>query len=239
MAKSIAVVGAGPGIGLAVAERFGREGFRVALLARNGEKLARHADALRAQGIEAEGFQADVLDRPGLVKALEKAAVRFGGIDVLEYGVSPGPGTLQTPLAITPEGAQLQLEVAVLGPIAAVNAVLPRMLERKDGGLLFTTAGSCYFPMAFTANFGVAAGAQLNYARVLFNALAPSGVYAGIVAVSAMVAPRGVDPATLDTPGGFPVTTAEAVAGAHWDLYTQRTTPEAIVGDLERLRRLA
>jgi len=237
MARTIAIVGAGPGVGMAVAERFGREGFSVALLARNAARLTAQVDALREQGITAEAFAADVLDRPALTQALEHAAARFGGIDVLEYGVASG--VLQRPMEITPEGVQAQLDVAVLGAVAAVRAVLPGMLAKKDGGLLFTTAGSCYFPMAFTANFGVAAGAQLNYARVLHYGLAPSGIYAGIVAVSAMVAPRGVDPSTLDKPGGFPITTLDAVSQAHWDLYTKRNAPDAVVGDLDRLRALA
>ncbi len=237
MAQTIAIVGAGPGIGMAVAERFGREGFSVALLARNAARLTTQVDALRQQGIAADAFPVDVLDRPALVQALERAATRFGGIDVLEYGVASG--SLQKPLEITPDGVQTQLDVAVLGPIAAVQTVLPGMRAKKDGGILFTTAGSCYFPMAFTANFGVAAGAQLNYARVLHYALAPLGIYAGIVAVSAMVAPRGVDPATLDKPGGFPITTLDAVSQAHWDLYTKRNAVDAVVGDLDRLRTLA
>ncbi len=237
MGRTIAIVGAGPGIGMAVAERFGREGFSVALVARNAARLTTQVETLRGQGITAEAFAADVLDRPALVQALERAATRFGGIDVLEYGVASG--SLQKPLEITPDGVQVQLDVAVLGPIAAVQTVLPGMLARKDGGILFTTAGSCYFPMAFTANFGVAAGAQLNYARVLHHALAPLGVYAGIVAVSAMVAPRGVDPVTLDKPGGFPITTLDAVSQAHWDLYTKRNAVDAVVGDLDRLRTLA
>lgn len=237
MGKTIAVVGAGPGIGMAVAERFGREGFSVALLARNAARLTGQAETLRAQGIAAEPFAVDVLDRPALVQALERAGARFGGIDVLEYGVAAGG--LQRPLDLTPEGVQAQLDVAVLGPIAAVQTVLPGMLTKKDGGILFTTAGSCYFPMAFSASFGIAAGAQLNYARLLHDALAPQGIYAGIVAVSAMVAPRGVDPATLDKPGGFPITTLDAVSQAHWDLYTKRHAVDAVVGDLDRLRALA
>src|SRR4051812_11500554 len=74
MSKTIAIVGAGPGVGLAVAERFGREGFNVALLARNLQRLERMARELFAKGIEAKAFAADMLDRPGLRVALEAAA---------------------------------------------------------------------------------------------------------------------------------------------------------------------
>jgi len=47
------IVGAGPGIGAAVARRLGREGHPVGLVARNGERLARMVDALAAEGTTA------------------------------------------------------------------------------------------------------------------------------------------------------------------------------------------
>jgi short-subunit dehydrogenase len=238
MAKTIAVVGVGPGVGMAVAERFGREGFQVALLSRRTGALAGHVEELRTQGVEAAAFQADALDRPGLVRALDAASARFGGIDVLEYGVTPTADSLRTPRNITVDNEQFQLDLSVLGAVAAVQAVLPGMLERKAGALLFTTAASAQHPIPFTASFGVAAGAALNYARLLFQDLAADGVYAGIVAIAGLVVPRGGDAAAMSG-GPMPVVTAEAVAERHWELYTRRETPEAIVGDADFLRGLA
>jgi NADP-dependent 3-hydroxy acid dehydrogenase YdfG len=237
--KTIAVVGVGPGVGLAVAERFGREGFRVALLSRQAAALDGYAKVLKARGIDAAAFPADVLDRPGLAKALEAAARHFGTIDVLEYGVTPTADTLRTPRAITVENEKFHLDMAVLGAVAAVEAVLPGMLQRKDGGLLFTTAASAQHPVAFSASFGVAAGAALNYARVLFRDLAADGIYAGIVAIAGLVTPFGRDPAAQSSGSGLSVVTAEAVAQRHWDLYTKRDTAEAVVGDVERVKRMA
>lgn len=165
MSKTIAIVGAGPGVGLAVAERFGRAGFKVALLARNAERLDTMVQGLAGQGIEAKAFVADMLDRASLVQALAAAATALGPIEVLVYSPSGTPEGLVTSRHLTAESEQRSLDVAVLGAIAAVNAVLPTM--SKGGALLFTTAASAQYPVASTANFGVAAGAARNYAHVL------------------------------------------------------------------------
>jgi NADP-dependent 3-hydroxy acid dehydrogenase YdfG len=243
MSKTIAVIGAGPGVGRAVAERFGREGFNVALLARNAERLNELAGQLRGRGIESKVFVADVLDRPGLVAALEQAIAHFGAIDVLEYGPTPGPVTLRPPSAIDVENERYHLEFSVLGAIAAVRAVLPGLRERRDGALLFTTAASAQYPVTFTASFGVAAGASLNYARVLNQELAADGVYAGIVSIAGLVVPLGQDggvsPGGFGFPPGLSLVSAEAVAQTHWDLYVKRDRVEAFVGDPEVIRKIA
>ena len=77
---TIAVVGAAPGTGLAIARTFGRNGFDVALIARTQEKLQALADRLGAEGVTAEAFTADVTDRPSLTAALDAAKERFGGM---------------------------------------------------------------------------------------------------------------------------------------------------------------
>ncbi|WP_236706134.1 SDR family NAD(P)-dependent oxidoreductase, partial [Frankia sp. ACN1ag] len=86
---TIAIVGAGPGLGLSIARRFGREGFAVALLSRNQATLDDLAGQLTRDGITAAGFAADVLDRPSLVDALTRVEAQLGPIDVLEYSPAP------------------------------------------------------------------------------------------------------------------------------------------------------
>jgi short chain dehydrogenase len=85
----IAIVGAGPGLGLSIARRFGREGFSVALISRTPANLDRLVAELAASGIQAAGFAGDVLDRPALTAGLAAAADRFGPVDVLEYSPAP------------------------------------------------------------------------------------------------------------------------------------------------------
>lgn len=60
--KTIAIVGAGPGLGLSLAKKFGEKGFRVATIARNPEKLAIIERELKELNIETQSFVADVTD---------------------------------------------------------------------------------------------------------------------------------------------------------------------------------
>lgn len=75
---AIAIVGAGPGLGAAVARRFGAEGFTDGLAAQ-----------LRGDGVEARGFQADARDPAGLARAPESVTEALGPIEVLQYSALP------------------------------------------------------------------------------------------------------------------------------------------------------
>ena len=86
---TLAIVGAGPGLGAAVARRFGREGFAVALLSRDQEKLDSLAADLGNDGIVARGYAADVRDPATLEAALERAAADLGPVTVLQYSPLP------------------------------------------------------------------------------------------------------------------------------------------------------
>jgi NAD(P)-dependent dehydrogenase (short-subunit alcohol dehydrogenase family) len=95
---SIAIRGAGPRLGLAIARTFGSQGFGVALISRKRGKR----DSLVGK-LTAAALPADVLDRDALTRALQDAAARFGGIGVLEY--SPA-GTVDTTALTAPTGTE-------------------------------------------------------------------------------------------------------------------------------------
>ncbi|MBT2283352.1 SDR family NAD(P)-dependent oxidoreductase [Paenibacillus polymyxa] len=59
--KTVAIIGAGPGLGLSLAKTFGRHGYRIALVSRTQVKLDQYAEQLNQMGIEARGFAADIL----------------------------------------------------------------------------------------------------------------------------------------------------------------------------------
>jgi NADP-dependent 3-hydroxy acid dehydrogenase YdfG len=243
MDKTLAVIGAGPGIGLAVARAFGQNGFRVALLARRADKLDDYVSQLASEGVDAAPYRADVTDRAGLAGALEQAADALGGIDVMEYSPAPAPETLAMPRDITVDNAQLHLDYAVLGAITAVRAVLPAMAERGDGGLLFTTAVSAVSPVPFSSNFGLANAGLRSYVHSLNASLAPEGVYAGIVEIAGVINKGGTEeelPPELEAARtmGMSVIPAREVADVLWDMYTKRDRIEQVVGDEEAVHRL-
>ncbi|MFC8095380.1 SDR family NAD(P)-dependent oxidoreductase [Streptomyces sp. NPDC057301] len=222
--STIAIIGAGPGMGLAIARTFGSRGFDVALISRTQDKLDALAAQLGAEGITAEGFTADVMDRPSLTAALEAVKARFGAIDVLEYSPAPHtpvPGfTMAAPSEATVDNLQPQIEYTFYGAVEAARAVLPAMCEAGAGTLLFTTGGGSIDPIPMLGNVNAAGGALRNWVINLNKELTGSGVYAGHVAIGVWIGEGG--------PEGIPTATPEQIAPLYWDLHEARDRAEAV-----------
>ena len=92
MSKAIIIVGFGPGVSTAVAERFGGEGFSVALIARSQARLAAGVEALRAKGVTAAAFPADAGDPVAIRSAIGKARAELVPIGVLQWNAYSGKG---------------------------------------------------------------------------------------------------------------------------------------------------
>ena len=86
--RTAVIVGVGPGLGFSLAKRFGKENFKIALVARREDELAKYAADLSALGVEAAGFPADVADERQLQEAFNAVKQRFGFIDLLIYNAA-------------------------------------------------------------------------------------------------------------------------------------------------------
>jgi len=219
---TIAIVGAGPGMGLAIARTFGARGFDVALIARNRGKLDDLAAALAAQDITAAAFPADVLDHDQLAHALADAAAHFDGIDVLEYSPLGHADTTAatTPSATTPADVQAQMDSQLYGALAATRAVLPAMREAGTGTLLYTTGAGSVSPLAMLGNINAAAAALRNWTINLHGELAGTGIQAAHVAIGVYIGDHG--------PQGAPTATADQIAPVYWDLHVHREQAESV-----------
>lgn len=221
---AIAIVGAGPGMGLSIAKLFGGHGFDVALIARDKDKLDALVTQLTESGITAAAFSADVMDRPTLSTALDAASARFGGVDVLEYSPAPHnpvPGvTMAGPVDVTVDNLQPQIEYYVYGAVTAARQVLPAMLDAGAGTLLFTTGGGSITPNPMMGNVNAAAAALRNWVLNLNTVLADRGVYAAHVAINTWIGAGG--------PPGIPTAPADDIAAVYWDLYSSRDRPEFV-----------
>ncbi len=217
---TVAIVGAGPGMGLAIARTFGGQGFEVALISRSQHKLDALAAQLYEEGIAAKGFAADVLDPASLESALGQASAYFGGIDVLEYSPADGANTrLASPSGATREDVLEQLDAQLFGAMAATAAVLPAMRAAGSGTLLFTTGGGSVDPNPMLGNVNAAAAALRNWAINLNKELAETGVHAAHVAISVWIG---------SGPAGAPTATAEEIAPVYWDLHVNRDQAEHV-----------
>ena len=192
----IAIIGAGPGLGAAVARRFGREGFSIALIARNQSKLDAMAAELTADGFTARAYSADVLTPVSLEAALARAEAELGAITALQYSPLPSRDYLKPVLEMTPELALEALQFSAIGLIHAARAVLPAMRAAGSGSIILINGGT-----------SVAFPAESAYGEMLHDALAGEGIR-----VNQLVIPGGIPQLQLDN--GI-----DGVADRIWDLH--------------------
>jgi NADP-dependent 3-hydroxy acid dehydrogenase YdfG len=221
MAKVIVIVGHGPGISDAVARRFGKEGYSVAIVARNTDRLGKAAAALTAAGIQAQAFPADV-GSPGAARQLIHDVRRaLGSIGVLHWNAyTGGAGDLKTS---TTDELRKVLDVAVHGLIAATQAALPD-LKAERGAVLVTGGGFAFYDAQVdaaatqwgAAGLAISKAAQHKTVGLLHQALASDGVYVGEVVVTGAVKGTAFDSgsATLE-----PAT----IADKFWELNEARS----------------
>jgi len=203
----IAIIGAGPGLGAAVARRFGREGFSIALISRDQSKLDEMAAELEASRFTARGYAADVLTPAALEDALSRAAAELGPITALQYSPLPSRDYLKPVLDMTPELALEALQFSALGLIHSVRAVLPAMRQAGDGSVLLINGGTSVKARAGFAGTSVAFPAESAYGEMLHDALEGEGIR-----VAQLVIPGGIP--KLQLPNGI-----DDVADRIWELH--------------------
>jgi NAD(P)-dependent dehydrogenase (short-subunit alcohol dehydrogenase family) len=229
MSKIMIIAGFGTGISMAVAERFGREGFTLALVARNAERLAAGAQALAAKGVRAEAFVSD-LSNPEAVKAvIGEVRAKLGPISVLHWNAYMGAaGDLLT--APTAEIRAL-FDVPVTSLIAAVQAALPDLAAQKNSAILVTNGGLGLIDPAVdamavgwnTMGLAVANAAKHKAVGLLSAKLQPQAIYVGEVIVLQPVKGTSWD-------NGTATLEASTIAGRFWDLYSARGPVSVNVG---------
>jgi NAD(P)-dependent dehydrogenase (short-subunit alcohol dehydrogenase family) len=203
MTNPLAVLlGAGPGIGLATALRFHREGFRVALVSRPVDPLPAFREAL--PGSLVLGVDLALPEGPG--EAL-KAIEAWGGLPrVLVHNASAGT---RVPAAeLTPEQALEDLRVNVAAALAGAAWALPAMRAAGTGTLLFTGGGLALKPQAGLASASLGKAALRSLALSFAQELEPEGIHAATVTVCGFVQPGSA-------------LAPDHVAQAFWELHLQ------------------
>ncbi|MEV0199233.1 SDR family NAD(P)-dependent oxidoreductase [Nonomuraea sp. NPDC050691] len=233
------VVGAGPGLGMSIARRLGREGHPVALVSRNAARHAGYVAELAAEGVEATAHAADARDLGALPGVLGAIADRHGPVEVLYFG--PGaadPATMPAPITRADvTSVRESVEGWVYPAVAAVGEVLPGMLERGRGGLLFAGGLSGAVPMPPLGALAVSSAALRGYVLTLNAGLAGTGVYAGLLTIGGLVERGDIHRMITSRPGplsGLAAKTLDPddIADTAWNLLTKREEPEATFSTL-------
>ncbi|MFH8498787.1 SDR family NAD(P)-dependent oxidoreductase [Streptomyces coeruleorubidus] len=186
---TFALVGAGPGLGLATARRFGTAGHSVALVSRNARHLEELTAELAGDGIRGRGFTADVLEPASLTTALGAAADALGPVEILQYSPVPRADFMKPVLDTGADDLDAPLSFSVKGPVTCVNAVLPGMRDLGRGTLLFVNGGTAVRPHPDRAGTSIAFAAESAYARMLHDALAPENIHAAQLIIPGAIRP--------------------------------------------------
>ncbi len=206
MKKVCTIVGAGPGISMAVARRFAREGYTVVLIARRVEKLGRFREELEREGNGAYAYSADAADFTTLSRVFREIHHQINPTDVLVYNVvAPRESS---PAVLDAEKLVQDFRVNVAGALVAAQQVIPHMKNQRQGTILFTGGGLALEPHPKYASIAVGKAGIRNLSFSLAAELEPAGIHVATVTIAGIVRPgTALDP--------------DRVAEEYWRLHVQ------------------
>lgn len=180
----IVVLGVGPGVGAAVARRFGTAGYDVALLARSADTLEKVGRSLQDAGVTTGWTPVDMTDERALAEAITRFGQHAGRIDVLHF--NPSAFRQKDPLTLTPAELLEDLHTGAGSLLTAVQAARPFM----SAGARITATGSMAAdtPWHEAASLGVQKAALRNLVRSIDQTLAPEGIRAMTLTVRGTLA---------------------------------------------------
>ncbi len=198
-------IGSGPGIGLATAERFAKEGFQVVLSARNAANAQELAAQLKAKGYKVEVRMVDARDPSSVLSLISEVEKQFGAVDVLHYNAA---AMRKATLAEQPPDTfNADLAVNVGGALVAVQAATAVMRKARAGTVLLTGSGYALQPNADYLSLSIGKAGIRALAHGLFESLKEENIHVATVTVAALVIPGSK--------------AAEAVAQQFWQLHNE------------------
>jgi len=208
------VAGAGPGNGTALAERFAKAGYRVAVLAR--EKA--HVDSIASRIEGSRGYACDVGDPASVASCFESIETELGAVDVLLYNA--GSGVFADVESITPDQFEQSWRVNAYGALLCSRAVIPAMKAKGKGAIVFIGATASRRGGRNTAAFAPAKAAQRSLAESMARSLWPTGIHVALIVIDGVVDLERTRKAMPDKPDDFFVDPA-GVAEIAWQLTGQ------------------
>lgn len=234
MSKSIAVFGAGPGLGQAVARRYAQGGYQVVLVARRRQPLETFARELTGAGASAHVITADLADTDAVPALAGQIRATAGELDAIYYAPTPDSGFV--PAAdLTPRHAQSFMPLVFYSLLALVREFLPHMLEQGDGAILTAQGASTVHGLPNMSGPGPAQAAQRNYLQSLHAEVTGKGVYVGMLYVGAVIEDSGFHAWLQDAKAAGtatrewgPTVNPVHLASLLWDMHNTNGEPEAI-----------
>ena len=185
MKKTIVIIGAGPGLGNHIAKKFGRNNFRVVLIARNPKSLQQYQHEFTDEGIESFTYVADTSSPQTLTTAFNAIKKEVGPIDVLIYNVGITKPDDQPNLSSQTLTQNFQTEVA--SAFHSVQQVVDQNFSQRNGTIIFTGGYAALSPIKGYLSLALDKAALRNLALALHNELKSKNIFVGTVTVAGVI----------------------------------------------------
>jgi NAD(P)-dependent dehydrogenase (short-subunit alcohol dehydrogenase family) len=215
MAEPICVVsGVGPGNGAALVRRFAAGGYRVAMLARNAQRLA----DLEASIPSAKAFPCDVSDPAQVDAILTAVEGQLGAPEILVHNAVGG--AFGNFLEIDPSVLNRNFQVNAMGLLYLARRLAPAMIEAGKGTMIATGNTSALRGKAGFAGFAPTKAAQRILAESMARELGPKGVHVAYIVIDAVIDVPWARERYKDKPDAFFIKPA-AIAEEAWHVAKQ------------------
>jgi NAD(P)-dependent dehydrogenase (short-subunit alcohol dehydrogenase family) len=183
--KLCIVVGVGPGLGLAIAKRFGKNEFKIAMVARSKSRLLKYQKDLAKYGIDSAPYPCDVGNLKALASSFDNICSEHGNAEVLAYNVSIlNPGT---PSEISVDAFVDDFKVNVAGALVAFQRMTPQMKGNKEAAIILTGGGLATDPYFEFASLGAGKAALRNLAMSMAQEGAKLGIRVATITIKGMI----------------------------------------------------
>ncbi len=185
--RHLLLIGAGPGLGIAVARRFAEGGYRVTLVARSTDGLGQLAGGLADTGAQIGTIAADASDPEGLGARIGELYNDLGAPGVIIYNAVMGaPDTL---MSSSVEHLQTAYAVDVISAIVVTQVVAPAMRAAGSGIILVTGGGFADYPIPALATISLGKAALRSAATMLGADLEPDGIRVATLTIAGQIVP--------------------------------------------------
>ncbi len=182
MSKPVCVVtGVGPATGSALVKRFAAGGYRIAMLARDAERLAELAKAVP----DAHAFPCDVSDEAKVDAAISAVEQKLGAPEVLVHNAVGG--ALGSFMEIDPQVLNRNFQVNTMGLLYLARRIVPAMLTKGKGAIVVTGNTSALRGRANFAGFAPTKAAQRILSEAMARDLGPKGVHVAYIIIDAVI----------------------------------------------------
>lgn len=232
---TIAVFGAGPGLGSGVARRYGQGGYDVVLIGRNTERLQGLVTELTGLGVAAHAVTGDLSDPAGVPEIAARVREAAGDPDVIYYAPVSSEVTFVPAAQQSVETARTITNLLYFSFVAVVQDFLPHLLQQRSGAILTAQGATALTGRPGMSGPGPAMAAQRNYLQALQKEVADKGVFVGRLYISALIRNSAIDQEMQrrTAAGAKPLPSAamidpDALADKLWAMHHSRRPHETV-----------